>query len=496
MVAISKALGTTLTSRFTADPNTDYNVVVIKDGYDTFTSPTIAVADKIVEFSAKMNESLAIKTVNPSVGTIGTAYSYTFTSTGGTGAVTYAVTSGSLPAGLTLGTNGELTGTPTTSGAITFTVTATDSATPAHTSSNTFTMSINPGTTSHSGNGGSSGGGGGSSNTPAPVAAEPTTTSTVVGTFTDSLTGATIPGAQMTLYYADTARNGLNGKVAGTQAQLPVINGFKPNNNQNPQTTDSNGTYGFMVYPNTDYYVVVVKDGYDTFTSPTISVADKLVEFSAEMNSHVTGVNRIAGDTRVDTAIGLAKSEFTGKVKNIILATEDNFPDALAGSVLAYQQKAPILLVGDSQTDQDKVITYMKDNADPAGNIYVLGGTGVVSDAVVQRVKAAGFNNIIRLGGADRYETDAKISDYLNVAERTPVVIASGENYPDALSVSSVAAIHQYPILLVSQDGLVDSLKAELTKIKPNMVYIIGGTGSVNNVAENQIVNYEQESDN
>jgi putative cell wall-binding protein len=426
--------------------------------------------------------SLVINTSNPSDGAVGTAYSYTFTSTGGTGADTYVVTSGSLPAGLTLDMNGKLTGIPTTSGAITFTVKATDSDTPAHTSSNTFAMTINQGTTSRSGNGG-----GGSSNTSVPVTTEPTSTSTMVGAFTDSLTGATIPGAQVTLYYADTARNEINGKVAGTQVQLTVINGFNPNNNQNPQATDSNGTYGFKVYPDTDYYLVASKDGYDIFTSQTISVADNMAEFSAKMNPHVTGVSRIAGDSRVDTAIDIAKSEYTGKVKNVILATAGNYPDALAGSVLAYQQNAPILLVGDSQADQDKVIDYLKNNADTAGNVYVLGGTGVVSDTVVKQVNAAGFNNIVRLGGVDRYETDAKIADYLNVAEGTPVVIVSGENYPDVLSVSSESAVNQYPILLVGKDNLADSVKNELAKLKPRKVYIIGGTGVISDAAENRI---------
>jgi putative cell wall-binding protein len=394
--------------------------------------------------------------------------------------------------------NGKLTGTPTTSGAITFTVMATDSDTPAHTSSNTFTMTINKGTASQSGNGGG-GGGGGSSNTSVPIAIEPittepttepttTSTTTIVGAFTDSLTGATIPGAQVTLYYADTARNRINGKVAGTQVQLTVINGFNPNNNQNPQTTDSNGTYGFMVYPDTDYYLVASKDGYDTFTGQTISVADNLVELSAKINPHVTGISRIAGDSRVDTAIDIAKLEYTGKVKNVILATAGNYPDALVGSVLAYQQNAPILLVGDSQADQDKVMNYLKNNADTAGNVYVLGGTGVVSDTVVQQVNVAGFNNIVRLGGVDRYETDAKIADYLNVAEGTPVVIVSGENYPDALSVSSESAVNQYPILLVGKDNLADSVKTELAKLKPRKVYIIGGTGVISDATENKII--------
>ena len=60
--------------------------------------------------------------------TVGVAYSETFTSTGGTGAVTWSVTAGALPAGLTLNSStGTLSGTPTLAGAYSFTVTATDS---------------------------------------------------------------------------------------------------------------------------------------------------------------------------------------------------------------------------------------------------------------------------------------------------------------------------------------------------------------------------------
>jgi hypothetical protein len=60
-------------------------------------------------------------------GTKGSAYSQTITASGGTGPYTYAVTSGALPAGLSLSSGGVLSGTPTTPGYSSFTVTATDS---------------------------------------------------------------------------------------------------------------------------------------------------------------------------------------------------------------------------------------------------------------------------------------------------------------------------------------------------------------------------------
>jgi hypothetical protein len=59
-------------------------------------------------------------------GTVGTAYTGTVTATGGTGPYTYAVTSGTLPAGLSLSSGGAVSGTPTTAATSAFTVTATD----------------------------------------------------------------------------------------------------------------------------------------------------------------------------------------------------------------------------------------------------------------------------------------------------------------------------------------------------------------------------------
>ena len=60
-------------------------------------------------------------------GTEGVAYSQNVVASGGTGPYTYAVTSGTLPPGLSLSAGGAITGTPTTSGVSNFTIRATDS---------------------------------------------------------------------------------------------------------------------------------------------------------------------------------------------------------------------------------------------------------------------------------------------------------------------------------------------------------------------------------
>ncbi|HNJ40512.1 MAG TPA: Ig domain-containing protein [Acidobacteriota bacterium] len=70
---------------------------------------------------------LAIGLTSLPNGKVNSPYSQTLTATGGTGTVTFTLSSGSLPAGLNLIETGNVSGIPTASGSSTFSVTATDS---------------------------------------------------------------------------------------------------------------------------------------------------------------------------------------------------------------------------------------------------------------------------------------------------------------------------------------------------------------------------------
>lgn len=87
---------------------------------------------------------LAITTTTLASGTVGSAYTQTLHATGGTPSYTWAVVnSGSLPAGLTLGsTTGVISGTPTASGTFSVSVSVTDSSSPAQTKSATISITI------------------------------------------------------------------------------------------------------------------------------------------------------------------------------------------------------------------------------------------------------------------------------------------------------------------------------------------------------------------
>jgi hypothetical protein len=65
----------------------------------------------------------------PPTGVVTNPYGYYFNASGGSPPFNWAVTSGALPDGLTLASDGTLSGTPTAAGSFAFTVRATDSAT-------------------------------------------------------------------------------------------------------------------------------------------------------------------------------------------------------------------------------------------------------------------------------------------------------------------------------------------------------------------------------
>lgn len=102
-------------------------------GSSTF---TVQVADSETpavtatqSFTVLIVPTLAITTTSLPAANIGVSYSSTIVATGGVSPYTFAVTTGSLPAGLTLSSTGTLSGTPTAAGTFTFTITVTDSAT-------------------------------------------------------------------------------------------------------------------------------------------------------------------------------------------------------------------------------------------------------------------------------------------------------------------------------------------------------------------------------
>lgn len=85
---------------------------------------------------------LSITTTPLPNGSVGGSYSWVLQSTGGTGKITWSVTPGSLPVGLTLDATGAITGIPTAAGTSSITFQAKDSGSPQQTASATLSLTI------------------------------------------------------------------------------------------------------------------------------------------------------------------------------------------------------------------------------------------------------------------------------------------------------------------------------------------------------------------
>lgn len=196
---------------------------------------------------------------------------------------------------------------------------------------------------------------------------------------------------------------------------------------------------------------------------------------------------RFYGQDRFQTSTSIASELDNGQqVQNMVLASAYNFADALSASTLAYQLKAPIILVSPGFADSMTSYNFVKDHLAAGGTVTIVGGTGIISLNSEQWLHNKGFH-VKRLGGKDLFDTNSLIVNQLNVPQGTPVIIASGKGFPDALGISSLAASKGWPILLSNPSNLTQSVQSFLSSDQPTDVYVIGGEGIIHNGVYNQI---------
>lgn len=192
-------------------------------------------------------------------------------------------------------------------------------------------------------------------------------------------------------------------------------------------------------------------------------------------------INRLAGENRYGTAADISETMYTSKkTDTVVLAYGLDSADALAGVPLASKLNAPILLTTKDKLPDDTLAEIKRLGAK---KVYILGGTGAISEKVVSTLKSNGISasNIKRLAGASRYGTATAIADAINT-KPTEIFFVNGMKYADALSASAPAAVKGAPIIYLPEKGTIDKdTAAYLKKIKGSVknAYVIGGTGVI-----------------
>ncbi len=190
---------------------------------------------------------------------------------------------------------------------------------------------------------------------------------------------------------------------------------------------------------------------------------------------------RIAGATRFGTAAEIAK-RVNDKPAEVFFVYAGDYPDALSVSAIAARKNAPVLYLPTNGRIDAATQQYLDSVKGSVKNAYVIGGDGVISDAVMQNAAdATGLKTnetLTRVAGRNRYLTNLAVNyTFADVLTSNSICAATGKDFPDALAAGVLAAQKGAPILLVSDD-LIEEQRDYLAKRAAIKVYVHGGTAA------------------
>ena len=188
----------------------------------------------------------------------------------------------------------------------------------------------------------------------------------------------------------------------------------------------------------------------------------------------------MAGATRYETACEVSKANFPGGADAVVIATGENWPDALAASALAGAADAPLLFVRSSSVPPAVASELGRLGASEA---YIIGGTGAISAAVEGEIATYVGGNTNRLAGDNRYATSQQVAEevaaLLGGDFDGTAMVATGRNFPDAVAASAVSAGMGWPLFLTETDSFPGSNIVTMEGIGVDDVFVVGGTGAI-----------------
>ena len=192
---------------------------------------------------------------------------------------------------------------------------------------------------------------------------------------------------------------------------------------------------------------------------------------------------RVDGDDRVETGIKISQ-KYYDKAKTVIVVRHDLFPDSMTASVLAKLKDAPILLNPTNKLDPRVGAEIKRLGAE---EVIIVGGPDSISEKVRGDLKAYDKDkDVERIAGVDRYGTSEMVARRVTgiTGKKNTGVIASGQVFPDALSVGTFASRDGYPILLVKKNLVPDQVVRAIKDLDIKKTYIAGGTNTISKSTE------------
>ncbi|WP_299742895.1 S8 family serine peptidase [uncultured Rossellomorea sp.] len=189
-----------------------------------------------------------------------------------------------------------------------------------------------------------------------------------------------------------------------------------------------------------------------------------------EINNLSIETKRLFGVDRYETAVAI-NNVIPYTTNKAFVVSGQNYPDALSVASYSGSMQYPVLFVQKDKVPQS-VSTYMKENE--ISKTYVIGGQGILSKNVVDSLPGH-----FRIFGLDRYETNYKVHQTFASADSNTLYFATGAKFPDALSISPLAARTDSPVVLVDRNDNVNLKKSIHLITNRNNYHILGGPGAL-----------------
>ena len=336
----------------------------------------------------------------------------------------------------------------------------------------------------------------------------PTTFKVTVASRDNEVPFKALPGADVTIYknvgklYDEpakgevlaTGKTDLNGEIVFTDIALRNVVQYN---------MPGEGTLDIEDFLRNNWLVVTAPghSSYDELlTDDQIAAGEAKVELVPTGGNIFDYVDRIEGDDRYETAVAVARKSFDELndeyPEHVILATGEDFADALSANGLTKVFGAPILLTRKAGLP-DATAEYLREIVDEYGvvNVIIVGGENAVSPEVQADLQYNYSATVSRMAGEDRYETAAQIANFLTTQGKIyynwngSALVANGEGFADAIIASLPAAKYGSPILLTRQEALRKVTQETIQDPRQGYEYItvVGGPNVVSELAMSQI---------
>ena len=308
-------------------------------------------------------------------------------------------------------------------------------------------------------------------------------TSTWIVTADSTVTSLSVSGTITDAYGNSVSVVGTDGTVyvSGTSEYTITVESYS----ETADTSGASSVHSFSEYSVEEPESSQDSDGSEDGSSGGGSTGGETYEETIE-----TVITELYGSDRYETMKAIAEEAFleTGSTYAVI-ATGENYPDALAAASLAGVLDAPVILVNENKISV-ALETLEELNVE---SVYIVGGAASVSENIAAQIEEAGILTE-RIAGDTRQETALKIAEKVKeLSAENPsdtCLIAAGGSFPDALSGSPYSYWSGSPIYLAENDGSVsEAVMAAIEEGGYSRVIILGGEASISAEAYAELEN-------